>query len=75
MGLQAHHLLEQVHSIYIEGALLHMLGQWDAFPLREGVLEVLELNRVRPVVLIRSALHTEDLEYLSNLGVSSKQRT
>ena len=69
--LQSNHLGQQVDRVLVH--VLHMLVHGDAFPLRKGRLEVLELERFWPVVVVRCAQHTEDFEYLVDFRVTYKQ--
>ena len=65
VGFEADHLLEQVHAVDVERALLDVLAERDALPLGEGFLEIFELECVGPVVLVGRAL---DREYFKDLA-------
>lgn len=50
-----------------------MLAHWNAPPLWELSLEVLEFQCLCPVVRIGSSLHLENLEYLIDFTVADEQ--
>ena len=52
-----------------------MLCHWDTSELREGRLEVIQFERIRPVVLIRCSQNFKNLEYLIDLRISHEQRS
>ena len=50
-----------------------MVRHWDTLPLGERQLEVRILERLGPVVVVRSTLHREYLEDLINFRVANEQ--
>ena len=69
--LKGNHAGKQVESVLVH--VLSVLRKRDPLPLGEGWLEVWKFEGSRPVVLIGSTLHLEDLEYLVYFRISSKE--
>ena len=70
--VQSHQVGKKVHFHLIKLGRVVLHG--NAVELGERHLEVLQLQRVWPVVFVRRSQHLEDLEDLVDLTVAHKQR-
>lgn len=73
VGVEGDEAGKQVHLQLVQGG--RVLNHWHAAELREGRFEVIELEGVRPVILVRGAQHLEDFEDLIDFRVAHEQRT
>jgi hypothetical protein len=72
VGVKGHHSGEQVKAKNVQ--VLSVVREGDSIPLREGGLEIGQLQSIWPVCLIWSSENLEDLKDLIDLRVSHEER-
>ena len=73
VGVQGRHSLQEVNLqlIHFMSVLLH----WDSSELWEGGLEIVELESIRPIILVRGSKDLEYFEDLVDFTVTHEQRS